>query len=342
MGGHIAQTMKQLTGKRLYYLGKPGDGYGWGVANTNLVRELKKLCDVEVCTSDRNRFDAPVFVPVSDGGLKPDRPIKAPRVLGYGFWEMPIERDRARVNAERFDWIFAGSEWCANRVREATGATNVSALVQGVDLERFTPQPWAENRPGFRVFSGGKYEFRKGQDIVIAAMRIFMSQRKDVALITSWHNPWPETMRSMEQSWLIEPSKPLDGIDPARVVSLPPLANADLPPIYAQADCGLFPNRCEGGTNLVMSEFMACGRPVIASAATGQKELLGDYPLNLTQGSFDNAGWFNANVSDCLVQLEKLYQNRSLCASLGAVARQKIERHTWRGCAKEIVSRAFS
>jgi glycosyltransferase involved in cell wall biosynthesis len=327
--------------RKLYYLGKPADGYGWGVANTNLIRELGKLCEVQVVTSDRNRFDAPVFMPVADYGLKPDRPVKATRLLGYGFWEFGLDAVRAKINAERYDWIFAGSEWCAARVRSASGSSNVSALIQGVDFNVFTPQPWPEKRNGFRVFSGGKYEFRKAQDIVLAAMKVFMGQRKDVVLVTSWNNPWPETTKTMEQSWLIEPSKPFDGIDEKRVINLTSLPNAKMPAVYCECDCGLFPNRCEAGTNLVMCEMMACSRPVIGAEATGQGEVLAGYPLNLKQGSFDNANWFNANVSDCLVQLEKLYQNRALCAPLGARARQMIEPYTWQGCAQQIVSRAF-
>jgi len=327
---------------RLYYLGKPADGFGWGVANTNLVRELSALCDVQVVDSDRNRFDAPVLTPVADGGLNPGRSIKAPRLLGYGFWELPLRPAAARINAQRYHWLFAGSEWCAARVREASGIGRVSALVQGVDTNRFCSQPWKSNRNAFRVFSGGKYEFRKGQDIVIAAMKIFMSQRKDAVLVTSWHNPWPETMHSMQQSWLIEPDAPFKDIDPKRVFHLPPMKNEQMPNVYAESDVGLFPNRCEAGTNMVMCEMMACARPIIAAAYTGQAEVLRDYPLNLTQGSIDCAGWFNPDVSDCLLMLERCYKNRNMLEMWGNMARKLTEPLSWRRCAEQIVEKAFA
>jgi len=334
--------MKAYAGKTLYYLGAPGDGYGWGVANTNLVRELSALCEVQVITTDRVRFDAPVFVPVCDYGLKPDRTIKAPRLLAYGFWEFNMRAEAARINASRYHWIFAGSEWCASRVRYATGAKNVSALIQGIDFERFKPQPWPEKRNGFRVFSGGKYEFRKGQDIVLAAMKVFMSQRKDSVIITSWHNPWPDTMRSMDQSWLIEPANPFDGMDMKRVFQLPRMKNEDMPKVYRETDVGLFPNRCEGGTNLVLCEYMASGRPAIASAETGQAEVLNGYPLNLTQGAFDSAGWFNSDVSDCLVMLERCYQKRDKLKEWGDLARKQVESLSWKRCAEQIAEKAFN
>src|SRR5512146_845400 len=124
---------------RLYYLGKPADGFGWGICNTNLIAALSKHCEVVTdIPPERNRFDAPVFMPLQDGGLRPERPVQAPQLIGYGFWEMPLN-NLARHNAGRYDWLFAGSGWCARRVREASGATNVSALIQGVDCERFRP-----------------------------------------------------------------------------------------------------------------------------------------------------------------------------------------------------------
>ena len=109
------------------------------------------------------------------------------------------------------------------------GVEHCSTLVQGVDFERFTDQPWNDELKGFRVFSGGKYEFRKGQDIVIAAMEQFMSVRDDAFLVTSWSNPWPETAKTMENSWLIDPSDPTANLPKDRVINLPWSPNAAMP-----------------------------------------------------------------------------------------------------------------
>jgi glycosyltransferase involved in cell wall biosynthesis len=324
---------------KLYYLGKPADGFGWGVANTNLVRELSKLCDVIVETSDRKRFDAPVFVPIADHSLTPIRKVKsAPKVIGYCFTEWPIAPEAVQ-NAKRYDVIFAGSAWNVERLVEK--GISSKPLIQGVDFERFTPQPPSE-RKGFVVLSGGKFEYRKGQDMVIAAMRRFMDQRKDAVLITSWHNPWPQSVASMANSPFIDVSDPFKGLPMDRVIQLPPVPNEKLPAIYQQAHIGLFPNRCEAGTNLVMSEFMACQRPVIASYATGQKDVLGNGSYLLRNGSYDPAGWFNPPVSDILHQLENAYQHREELINRGALCRQSIEPFTWRDCAAKIVKEAFS
>lgn len=328
--------------KKLYYLGKPADGFGWGICNTNLVRELSKLCDVEVPDDKRNRFDAPVFTPVAGHDLNPGRPVKCPRLIGYGFWEWPLAQPAAKFNSERYYHLFAGSTWCANRVRQQTGHPRVTALIQGVDFERFKPTPYPADRKGFRIFSGGKYEFRKGQDIVLAAMKIFLDIRKDAVLLCAWHNPWPATCQSMSQSWLINAAKPFDGIPEKQVVKLPPGENRLMPLVYEQCDVGLFTNRCEAGTNLVLMEFMASGRAVIATDATGHKDVLtGPGPLRLTQGSIDEAGWFNCDVSDVLTQLEHAYTHRAELPDRGEQCRAAVEAWTWEKAAKEIVRVAF-
>ncbi len=215
-------------------------------------------------------------------------------------------------------------------------------MIQGVDLERFKPQPPSE-RKGFVVFSGGKYEFRKGQDYVLKAMRHFMQHRPDAVLIAAWHNPWPQSILSMKRSWLINPEDPFDGLPMDRVKIIPPIPNAKTPELYEMAHVGLFPNRCEAGTNLVMSEFIACARPVIASAAHGHLDVLsGDGPLKLTTGATDAAGWFNPEVSDIIAHLEHAYQRRDEMIERAQECHVLTNRLSWSDCAQQIFTAAFS
>ena len=324
---------------KLYYLGKPDDGFGWGVANTNLVRELSKLCEVVVDTSNRTQFDAPVFMPVVDESLAPQHRISAPRVLGYCFTEWPLTPDAAR-NARHYDVLFAGSTWNTEKLRRA-GVQQAETLIQGVNFGRFTPRPPPDPK-GFVVFSGGKYEFRKGQDYVLRAMRHFMLLHADVLLLAAWHNPWPQTMASMQQSRLIDCTNPWAGLPEDRVIKIPAIPNAETPEVYSSAHVGLFPNRCEAGTNMVMAEFMACSRPVIATDAHGHRDVLdGDGPLKLTNGTWDATGWFHPDVTDIRAHLEYAYQHRAELVPRGEQCRRLVERFTWADCAAKIVKAAF-
>ncbi len=324
---------------KLYYLGEPGDGYGWGVANTNLIRELSKHCDLETASRRQVKFDAPVFVPIDRGDLKATVNWEAPKVIGYCFTEWPLP-ENSKKNAKAYDLIFCGSTWNTHKLRNA-GIKHVDTLIQGIDHEIFYPRPPSE-RKGFVVFSGGKYEFRKGQDYVLAAMRLFMNMHSDVVLMTQWENGWVPSIMSMKQSWLIDFDDPTCGLPEDRIVMLPPVPNKKTPDIYAQAHIGLFPNRCEAGTDLVMCEFMACGRPVIASYAHGHKDVFWDtYDPLLKTGSYDPAGWFNPEVCDIVAQLEWAYANKNDLTQLGLDCDKMTDKLTWDSCAKKILQAAY-
>src|SRR5690606_6281917 len=76
---------------------------------------------------------------------------------------------------------------------------------QGVDTDLFRPVPQAVQRDPrfagrFTVFSGGKLEYRKGQDLVVAAFKRFQQRRPEALLVAAWHNPWPEAAKSLAMS----------------------------------------------------------------------------------------------------------------------------------------------
>ncbi|WP_333808451.1 glycosyltransferase [Phenylobacterium sp.] len=66
----------------------------------------------------------------------------------------------------------------------------------------------------------------------------------------------------------------LNGVPGESVIVLPEIPNALLPPVIRECDVAIFPNRCEGGTNLVAMETLALGVPSLLSANTGHMDLL--------------------------------------------------------------------
>lgn len=132
----------------------------------------------------------------------------------------------------------------------------------------------------FVIFSGGKLEYRKGQDILIAAFKIFQKRHSEALLITAWHNLWPQFMAGIEQTgnvvglpkisqdkrlqiteWLLANDIPTNA-----VIDVGSIPNYMVGQILREADVAVFTNRCEGGTNLVAMESLACGIPTIISA----------------------------------------------------------------------------
>ena len=158
---------------------------------------------------------------------------------------------------------------------------------QGVDTAVFNPEPVPRLfKRSLVIFSGGKLENRKGQDIVIAAFRRLLRQYPDALLIAAWGNvghvglqnncSLSHVQGAPERGRVdaIGPWLEANGIPRSNVFLLPCLVNRQLPHLIKQADVAVFASRCEGGTNLMAMETLACGVPTLISANTGHLDLL--------------------------------------------------------------------
>ena len=286
------------------------------------AQEGRLVCDFPVIHSVGNEIHV-------EGMPYPGVPERVgSRNYAIVFFELNASSGFTTNNAKKFDVIFGGSTWNSTVLRQH-GLANVDTFLQGVDLGLFQPRPKV-HREQFVIFSGGKLEFRKGQDIVIAAFREFLKTHPDAVLSTTWHNQWPNTMNSISKAGWVDgvPQKNADGdwgiTEWASHNGVPIenfhdhglVANHLMPKVFAQADVALFPNRCEGGTNLVAMEAMASGIPCILSANTGHMDLINEdncYPL-LKQSevtSFTNTkDWGESDVAEVVENLERVYTDR--------------------------------
>jgi glycosyltransferase involved in cell wall biosynthesis len=272
--------------KKIYLGLAPGSGFGWGVCSHYLTQELSRSIETEtVAIGDTRQFSGPLFKALSNVNLDSDFPATGTQTYGYTFFENELCATSCK-NAQQYHTVFAGSSWCLDRLRDKH-INNSGLLLQGIDPTVFSPQSYEAQADRFTIFSGGKFELRKSQDLVIRAIAIMQQRHDDVYLIGAWHNPWPGTIDTMGFSPHISYNRSTDnqqqlyqricaenGMDPSRTAILPSTPYQELPNIYRNTDVGLFPNRCEGGTNLVMMEYMACGRPVVATNGSGHKDII--------------------------------------------------------------------
>jgi glycosyltransferase involved in cell wall biosynthesis len=261
--------------------------------------------------------------------------------------------DRARV----YDVLVAGSNWNAE-ILKAYGLAEVRTVIQGVDPALFHPAPRRRLLPDrFLVFSGGKLERRKGQDLALAAFKIFAERHPDALLVTAWHSPWPQVARTLDASGLAAPVRftadgaadvvgwaTASGVPSQQILDLGIIPNANLPPVLREMDVALFPNRCEGGTNLVAMECMACGVPAILSQNSGHLDLIEDgacYPLT-RQGALAGAegpfgglsGWGESDLDEMVAALEAAYADREDARRRGLAGAELLKRYSWADTAR--------
>jgi glycosyltransferase involved in cell wall biosynthesis len=135
-----------------------------------------------------------------------------------------------------------------------------------------------------------------------------------------------------------------NGIDLNRVIQLPPYPNLMMPQVYKNTDLGFFPNRCEGGTNLVLMEFMACGKPVLGSFSSGHKDILTDRNsikinkmgiLNVAVNGTHTAVWDEPFLDETIEKLDWAYQHRDEIGELGRQAGKDLAAMTWEQTGKQ-------
>ncbi len=278
--------------------------------------------------------------------------LKSSRKIGLIFFEDTDFNSAAMTRAKTYEQIITGSTW-NTKILKQYGLTQVHTIFQGIDPSLFYPAPkTGQFGDRFVIFSGGKLEYRKGQDIVIAAFKAFHHRHPDALLVTMWHNFWPQFMAGLEQSghvigipkvttngqlqlteWLIENGIPADA-----VVNMGLTPNHLTAQLLREVDVAVFTNRGEGGTNLVAMECLACGVPTLLSANTGHLDLINPqhcYPLQqqssvTPQPAYVGVeGWGESDVEEVVETLEQIYQNPTEAKQRGEAAAAWMADWTW-------------
>jgi glycosyltransferase involved in cell wall biosynthesis len=371
----------------MIYLGFPyGSNFGWGVLGREVALALAQLTEMRLLSppnadqrlddefdrfqiskllasaqehgrqlGDAWELDGPVIQTAVGRGLMPFVPhLVPPAHVGYAVFEDTILPQAVVAQLrEQYRHVAAGSTYCAEILRRH-GLTEVSTVLHGVDTTLFCPRPEPRSflKDRFIVFSGGKFELRKGQDIVIRAYKVFQDRHRDVMLVNSWSNNWPSSRDTMSASKLIHyiPPKNNDhtawmnyllsahGIDLDRVITVGPRDHRLLPRLYHATDLGLFPNRAEGGNNMVLMEYLACGKPALVSYNSGHTDIVsrknavlieGHRPMQRHIDDELTAFWSDPSVDETIDKLEWCYQHRDQLQPLGQQAAEDMRQFSW-------------
>lgn len=368
----------------------PSALHGWGVFGTNLLREVLRRGEPKAITllsTNPDMIDAAdrvLFQPLMAEQRQIEQQIGAVRGnvtlggvhvlhslgnnleestaaarfrgepnVGFTFFENMVFADDVAARNSHFQIMMTGSTWNADILRDL-GFPRVGCVFQGIDPNAFAPGP-RMGRFGdrFVVFSGGKLELRKGQDLVVAAFKQFQSRHPDALLATVWLNPWPTIMADVAASPHVTGPPAIDqpfpncindwvraqGVPEGAHMDLSPTFNADMPALLRECDAAVFPNRCEGGTNLVAMEALATGLPCVFSANSGHLDLIGPdgsdhcYPLTrqtpVTFGPQGADHWRESDVEEIVESLEAIYQDRAEARRRGQAANAFMQDWSW-------------
>lgn len=367
---------------------------GAGALGTYLLKELSKLTDVKLFRKDLFSFNDKIdehffkkmfihddeinsiyknkshnfdsnflsFVPYAFPEIKEyENKIKGTETIGLAVFENNLlSKSDLDILNRNYDSIITACKWCEDSLIEAGYKNKLKSITHGIDPlvfnESYSEKEFFKDK--FVIFSGGKFEFRKGQDIVIKAIKILQEKYDDVVLVASWFNLWPNSLRTMNASKLIkfvegekdyikmmENILSINGIDLNKVVLINYQSNYLMNRVYRNSDIGLFPNRCEAGTNIVLMEYMACGKPTIASYSSGNKDVIrDDYSLivkdikqfPITFGGKDIGQWDEPNLEEVVSHLEWAYHNRDRIKELGKKAGKVMkDEFTWSNIAEQ-------
>jgi glycosyltransferase involved in cell wall biosynthesis len=270
--------------------------------------------------------------PIGNDLKTPHQEIEAKTQIARVIVEKP-DVSRAFDYLKHFDRVFTGSTWNKEIIENYTGK-ETKVIHEGIDAGLFSPRAKSGWLPSdkFYIYSAGKVEFRKGQDVVLVAFGQFAKKHPDARLVTCWNSPFADIANGYRgiaaaPLWLKENGQ-LDikrwasdnDIDPGRIIDLGCFPNFVMPHVLNEMDVMLAPTRVESCTSLPVKEAMACGVPVIYGLHTGMKDLEGlglpllkQTPIRASSEYFfpaNNIDWYESDPDEIDELLERVYVNR--------------------------------
>ena len=184
--------------------------------------------------------------------------------IGFPIFELTKFNDLEVVSMNHCDRLFVCSKWAKEIIEQNGIDKEVHVVPLGVDTEIF--QPHKSGRKPTIFFNCGKWEKRKGHDIILECFNTAFRSDDNVELWMMCDNPFIGDMNAKWQE--IYKNSPMG--HKIRIIPRQK-THKDVYNIMKQTDCGLFPARAEGW-NLELLEMMACGKAVIASNYSAHTE----------------------------------------------------------------------
>jgi len=267
----------------------PINQLGYGVAGLNILKALQKKAEVSLFVIGQpqvtNQEDATAVrkgIEVANT-FDPNAPcikiwhqnqmaerIGSGTFIGFPIFELDTFNSQEKHHLSSCDELMVCSQWAKDVVLDQVPKNawdyrmeeRVNVVPLGVDAELFPPAPVRQSDTTI-FFNCGKWEIRKGHDILINAFKKVLEDGEDAELWMMCSNPFNSPEEDARWKKLYDHPK----------VRLIPRAEtqAEVYNIMSQVDCGVFPSRGEGW-NLELLEMMSAGKHVVTTNYSAHTE----------------------------------------------------------------------
>ena len=340
----------------------PINNTGYGVASFNIIKALSKNNHISyfpISNANVNNQEEHDLV-VSLMKQANDFDINAPflkiwhqfdllnhigkgKYYAFPFFELDTFNSLEKKHMSIPDTLLVSSHWAKQVIANNNITTPVEVVPLGVDASIFNESLYKrENTDKYTFLNLGKWEIRKGHDILVSLFKQAFPNEKDVQLILLASS----TTNSYSSQDEIKQWKKLYEAENIRIVDGVP-THYDVANLMAQSDCGIFPSRAEGW-NLELLEMMAMNKPIIATNYSSHTEFCNNdnsYLVNITETeqAYDgkafvgqgNWGKISQDQKDQLIEhMRYVYKNRINTNPNGINTAKKL---SWENTASKIL-----
>lgn len=345
------------------HVNSPIGGTGYGVASLNIVKALAaEGNDVALSLIGQPNLDNPQDVEVIQQALNQAVSVdyKAPTLKiwhqfdllnrpGKGkyyalpFYEVDTLDEREKHHLGFPDHLIVSSKWAKSVLKDNGIKKRATVVPMGVDTNIFSPKEVTITKPNYIFCTVGKWEVRKGHDLIIESFGKAFKETDNVELWMATSNPFLNQEEAAKWTSLVD-SSPLK--DKIRLFPRFP-THEKIAELMSYSDCGLYPSRGEGW-NLELLEHMAMDKPVIATNWSAHQEFCNSKNTRLIdiddkepavdgKWFFGKSNWAKIGQSQkdqLIAHMQDVYNKRVVTNPAGVQTAQKF---SWKNTAENLL-----